>query len=539
MHSFPRTKVSSPARKPDCQRRACSVGALSPGLETPQRRRRSNLSSTPPGKTCKASPSRSPASDELQGSREVSVRQPLRDCDQVCNASLKAPSRRAWDFTSSDMSRYKLKPAELLRKQLLRMSKNHDEAASQVRKKWLQMQENIAPYLPESSDRMAASPVFASKVPTGRLPEERKPSSHRRVLSEPRPARDEVPSAEKALPSDRLDRALEAEISEFLQRSQETSPGSREKYRFLRRADPARSLPKKTSRDHLEPVSLFAGSSEFNGKSSCDSDSELGEIEDQAGQLEAQLAWWSKQRDILRGGLREAVPKEEEESSGELMGCSQWLLPPQLDAEGALESKGVQPEAPVKPSEEPCEESLPGAASSLSELIARQAAELVAAALQEANGAEQPEPKIAWTDTSAEEVQESSALLEESSAPLAEERSANLVTESSAVLAEESSPEATQRSKAIALAEQWASELAQEEARQPAKPNVDVLMTHSELQELLRDAGVAQETLAKQVFEDLERDCQQEKISLSELSQVFQPRQPEVSNFSELFNVAT
>jgi len=433
------------------------------------------------------------------------------------------------------MSRYKLKPAELLRKQLLRMSKNHDEAASQVRKKWLQMQENIAPYLPESSDRMAASPVFASKVPTGRLPEERKPSSHRRVLSEPRPARDEVPSAEKALPSDRLDRALEAEISEFLQRNQETSPGSREKYRFLRRADPARSPPKKTSRDHLEPVSLFAGSSEFNGKSSCDSDSELGEIEDQAGQLEAQLAWWSKQRDILRGGSREAVPKEEE-SSGELMGCSQWLLPPQLDAEGGLESKGVQPEAPVKPSEEPCEESLLGAASSLSELIARQAAELVAAALQEANGAEQPEPKIAWADTSAEEVQESSALLEEeSSAPLVEERSADLVTERSA----ESSPEATQRSKAIALAEQWASELAASEARQPAKPSVDVLMTHSELQELLRDAGVAQETLAKQVFEDLERDCQQEKISLSELSQVFQPRQPEVSNFSELFNVAT
>jgi len=538
MHSFPRTKVSSPARKPDCQRRACSVGALSPGLETPQRRRRANLSATPPGKTCKASPSRqgsatrSPASDELQGAREVSVRQPLRDCDQVYNAS-----RRPWDFTSSDMSRYKLKPAELLRKQLLRMSKNQDEAAFQVRRKWSQMQENIAPYLPESSsERMAASPVFASRVPTGRLPEERKPSLHRRVLSEPRPAPDEVPSAEKGPPSDRLDRALEAEISEFLQRNQETSSGSREKYRFLRRADPVRSLQKKTSRDHLEPVSLFAGSSEFNGKSSYDSDSELGEIEDQAGQLEAQLAWWSKQRDILRGGSRQAVPKEEEESSGELMGCSQWLLPPQLDAEGGLESKGVQPEAPVKPSEEPCEES----ASSLSELIARQAAELVAAALQEANVAEQPEPKIAWADTSAEEAQESSALLAvESSAPLVEERSANLLTEKSA----ESSPEATQRSKAIALAEQWASELAastsQEEARQPAKPNVDVLMTHSELQELLRDAGVAQETLAKQVFDDLERDCQQEKISLSELSQVFQPRPPEVSNFSELFNVAT
>jgi len=458
------------------------------------------------------------------------------------------------------MSRYKLKPAEILRKQLLRMSKNHDEAARQVRKKWCQMQENIAPYLPESQpDRITASPVFASRVPTGRLPEqERRPGSHRRVLSEPRssPLRAEAaqtPSSELRAPQDRLDRALEAEISEFLQRK-EVSPVSREKYRFLRRADAEASRspwPPAKSASDLEPVSLFTGPQLLEKPSDADLDSELGEIEDQAGQLEAQLAWWSQQRQILSPMFAE--PSSKEDSSGELVGCSEWLqLPP--PEESSCRGSALLPGEHVMQLEGP-KEQLKMEDASLPELIARQAAELVAAALQEADGSkekefgqeatvfEQPEAKVAQDTQPAEE-----AVDEQDEA---EQRDVQ----------DEISPRApSQRSKAIAMAEQWALELAASREKVRPENHIDHLVTQAELQELLRGIGVeAQETLAEQVFEDLDRDSEQ-KISLAELSRAFLPRnEPEatseqaicgqsclddssqrrmqVSNFSELFNV--
>eukprot|EP00931_Biecheleriopsis_adriatica_P009344 TRINITY_DN110414_c0_g1_i1.p1 TRINITY_DN110414_c0_g1~~TRINITY_DN110414_c0_g1_i1.p1 ORF type:complete len:708 (-),score=173.58 TRINITY_DN110414_c0_g1_i1:74-2197(-) len=656
MRSFPRSSPNrAQARRhtgPGAgMRRAHSVGSIGPA--TPQPRRRGSSSCTPQGKgssPAKSTPpakkwlhaenSRSP-SDLPSGFPETNAlsRAPLQDFEQAWSAGYHSQGRPGWDSTNSDMSRYKLNHAEQLRRHLLRMSKHHDEAAAQVQRKLRQMQENIAPFLPEtehfdSTSSVGASPAhmtpcFASRVPTGRLPEKGTAPSWRQCSKLAARDRQEVAVPREAHESQRSHRGselmrvepreehdtdVEAEIDEFLHRQEApVEPAGRAgypQYRFLRRVASSASSPASQvaalhatassqavaspPRD-LQPVNLFAGKSVAREELSCDSDSELGEIEDQAGQLEAQLAWWSRQRDILGCQSASAGPAPlhgapVEDSAQELCGCSEWLqLPHASKSSDSNAAETVEdPEAQqVLPLQVPdvrrtgkldlAEDRVEDTLTTLPEIIAKQAAELVASALQEAALPAAPEE-----------------LLEESEVSLPAAADVLQVEESM----EESPPVPSQRSKALALAEAWAAELRgsadpkaavvqdaevvlgacdkregsavfaasaapaanvasagssasaapavsepeevlQELRREKARRHItdadlerrgdldrNDLLTPGELQELLRSVGVkAQPDLALQVFEDLDVDSSG-RISFKELQQAFLPKLP-------------
>ncbi|CAK0891048.1 unnamed protein product, partial [Prorocentrum cordatum] len=148
-----------PRVAPSTQRWLGVAKCASGGLRAPGRR--------PPAE---GSPPRAPSPAEPRGS----TRRPLRDRQEPDGGG-----RGGWDFTTSDMSRYRLKPAQQLQRQVLRISRNHDEAAAEVAEKIRSMQENIAPFVHELHERGWAAdaappsrmtPCFASRVPTGRLP---------------------------------------------------------------------------------------------------------------------------------------------------------------------------------------------------------------------------------------------------------------------------------------------------------------------------------------------------------------------------------
>lgn len=274
------------------------------------------------------------------------------------------------------MSRYKLTPAAQLRRNLLRMSKHQDEAAVQLQRKLQRMQENIAPFVQELDVQVPASagswhpaspqrltPCFASRVPTGRLPEPRRHEPRRSVgRPDARPEGlhvEEPPCqnwAERSDPAegsvDDLDAALEAEIGEFFtSRGAGAGSGGRAaaqpRYKFLRRARGAAAEQAQEASSHW----FRFGAAKQSSPDPSESDSELGEIEHYAGQLQAQLAWWQGQQEALmmlgkesaststgarlegrRACPSEAWPPESAEFAEaevaelpELTGCSEWL----------------------------------------------------------------------------------------------------------------------------------------------------------------------------------------------------------------------
>lgn len=217
------------------------------------------------------------------------------------------------------------------------------------------------------------TPCFASRVPTGRLPagESGNPtssspaaqSSKRGVLSgtqesaavqvqgatviqNDRHARFESSvSAYGGVPmsKDTLALALDAEIDDFMATKRSASQSALHKdsrvpqYRFLRRAQQADEA---TEPRRMGPPEVTVAPRNYNmrlnnGAANAESDSELGEIEDCARQLEAQLSWWRHQQQILttQAGFNDSSDLATEASVGaapisidsELSGHSEWL----------------------------------------------------------------------------------------------------------------------------------------------------------------------------------------------------------------------
>eukprot|EP00933_Yihiella_yeosuensis_P009255 TRINITY_DN115099_c0_g1_i1.p1 TRINITY_DN115099_c0_g1~~TRINITY_DN115099_c0_g1_i1.p1 ORF type:complete len:711 (-),score=138.95 TRINITY_DN115099_c0_g1_i1:52-2184(-) len=591
-----RTRRPRSASSTPLQKRRCNENVFG----TPQQRRKSFSNQTPPGKAkapsnrflgrSASSPAKStPPLDRYMGSPDV--RSPDRDCGGSFRRGSGSRQRPNWDFTNSDMGRYKLNPAEQLRRQLTRMSKHHDEAAASLQWKLQQMQENIAPFLadaaptsPEESfvkpTSSHMSPCFASKVPTGRIPVPELGSSDSKKGRRPLcclqatevPVRRGRRSDDRYLEyqyghegqedegdqfthvkvrEDRLGEALEAEINEFLYHGSTSSAPSRPspgkpKYHVLRRSptkhskqsespnfmfvepltaavsslspDPVGSMtmtpatpetfhsqqrssgsrwqhssgewtfgkPKshRPLPEDLKPVSLFANSSVSMSMTSMpftDSDSELGEIEEQAGQLEEQLAWWSRQRDILRKTSKSSDSKEhrDEDSSEELAAQSEWLQLPcnsarsfRSDANSEIGGEKTIMDILIESLGENLAGRTLGAtetqneeAAKLSELISRQAADLVAEAMLPSN----LETNFATTSKEVAGIEMGDCTSKVETQP---DESGNGLDISHGGLQdghEDSQREAvevvspavaSQRAKALVLAQQWASELA-------------------------------------------------------------------------------
>lgn len=277
--------------------------------------------------------------------------------------------RPEWDCSQSDLSRYKLSDAEQLRRHLLRMSKHHDEASVEVHEKLKQMKENIAPFLPDTApdtsqanrkvQQIHLSSSFASKVPTGRLPgpplAPRNGEAHnpRWPTAE---AVDDLPDCRSNTPrplpaateeAAGLDSALQAEIDAFLagsappehlaSRSQAHGEVGRApkgkhtegkpRYSFLRKAagpstvtSPSSSLPGASKEKSVGVVKPKVEKMEIQ-----EQDLDLDEIESQASQLQAQLAWWQRQRVVVLDDLQKPAEKEDDE----LTSSSQWLDVPE------------------------------------------------------------------------------------------------------------------------------------------------------------------------------------------------------------------
>jgi len=302
--------------------------------------------------------------------------------------------RLDWDWTHSDMSRYRLAPAEQLRRQLLRISKNQTEAASEVQRKLRRMQENIAPFTQEleqmksSSSSQARSghmtPCFASRVPTGRFPSAgsgRGRGTGRLPLRDaatrgpqPRTASSLAQQAEVSAygPEDILGEALEAEIGDFFAGVGNSSPGTRRgglnaswrgdvsqgRSSVTPERKPAAQSPALEAFSDASEEALLrpgaqggqpspsasGGAMNHRGndvsysairEGSCgsafsESDPELAEIEAGARRLEDQLSWWRQQQETLLSSPASAVGGGDPEGSGELLGRSEWLLLPGL-----------------------------------------------------------------------------------------------------------------------------------------------------------------------------------------------------------------
>lgn len=223
------------------------------------------------------------------------------------------------------MSRYQLSSAEQLRRQLARISKHQDQAAVQVQRKLRSMQENIAPFLeeprpvletgssPTPAPKNMSAWAFASRVPTGRLPDTSIPDrpgavyavrEEERIVGTPlcvaRPAvsagtrRGPMPES-ATLRDDDLDEALESEIDNFFADADDgsaRSSGSRPQYRVLRAKT---SHGTQAARTPL-PATVR---SPCSSPGTSGADAELGEIEEEAGALEAQLAWWRGHKAVL------------------------------------------------------------------------------------------------------------------------------------------------------------------------------------------------------------------------------------------------
>lgn len=293
-------------------------------------------------------------------------RSPLREHLQfnLSTGTSSASRRPAWDFTHSDMTRYRLSPAEQLRRHLLRISRHHDHAAVEVQSKLKQMQENIAPFVHEtekdgsntkSNSRMTS--CFASRVPTGRLPEDTKLNAvdacgaldkkgerggNVTAAFAETPAMFEFPGRPRvgtqrgqqenkakqpsadiddAYDEDaRLSEALELEINAFFNvvsgKGDPSAFREQPQYRRLRRAP----ISGKTE---TSVTSIRDGSRGSRGQTDelpqfplCSSDSDLGEVEHDASMLEAQLEWWRWHKETLlknasRESSREGTPRSD------------------------------------------------------------------------------------------------------------------------------------------------------------------------------------------------------------------------------------
>jgi len=323
------------------------------------------------------------------------------------------------------MNKYKLSSAEQLRRQLLRISRHHDEAAEEVHQKLKDMQENLAPYIEDplsssldvrgsfdaghsqkrrdggtsttsSSCRpipQNLSPVFASRVSTGRIPEKaprigesQQPperQTDKRPYGKGMRASTQVEGEDLLQvvdddPEAHLEAALESEIEGFLRTSSPSvATASRSQYRLQRKGVARKEtehfntfleatlLPmlglspdgeEATGRSGANPASLRASSAysdwselrDFinNGAaehsfqesepalqhilSEGSDDLELSDIEHAASQLQAQLQWWRKQEATL---LAEDATRAATE---ELSGMSEWLQIPVSAHENAV-----------------------------------------------------------------------------------------------------------------------------------------------------------------------------------------------------------
>lgn len=241
------------------------------------------------------------------------------------------------------------------------------------------MQENLAPFVPEAygpapdaaadPKRLHMTSCFASRVPTGRIPGSS--SADVRAKSAQQTAKGAARCASKAAepctgdarerPSeprqpwasfraeDALCAALEDEIHDLADargtahdrgERRHAQDDGRFQYRVMRKVQSSK-VPGAGARARpaAKPSRVAAGGRAGAGWS--DSDSELGEIEDTANQLEEQLSWWRKQmetlacRDESRAGSESgAVPGSSDGPRGddaELIGHSEWLQMPLPD----------------------------------------------------------------------------------------------------------------------------------------------------------------------------------------------------------------
>jgi len=188
--------------------------------------------------------------------------------------------RPAWDYTSSDMNKYRLSSAQQLRRQLLRISRHHDEAAEEVHQKLKEMQENLAPYVGDQlsdlrgsfdaghsqgrNDGVAGglsntsssclvkprnlSPCFASRVSTGRIPDKvpegrqqldrqiEKRFYRKNTRAQVEEDMGAVDGADAGYPDAHLEAALESEIEGFFRTSSPSvAAASKPQYRLQRK----------------------------------------------------------------------------------------------------------------------------------------------------------------------------------------------------------------------------------------------------------------------------------------------------------------
>jgi hypothetical protein len=450
------------------------------------------------------------------------------------------------------MNRYKLDPSQQLQRHLLRLSKHHDEASAQLHRKLKQMQENIAPFLPESEHEVGVppkhmTPCFASRVPTGRLPETMLQSPSRR---EGRPSeRASCSSYNQVVEAsgsswfpvsevqDPLDASLEAEIDEFLHRGPSASTSRNTAipvYHTLRRS-PAKSIqepvtaaafllnstPKRQTRaeastvdpsstvqsltfdersaeacfrpfadnSELKPVSLFSSPSPNRGMPN-ETDSELGSIEEKAEELETQLAWWKNHREIL-SPERQCNAEEEianleaptDELQLELTARSEWrdvedkrnrscdvdvddLLRSQSTGLDIISGEGTFADCNSTVEQEPLD-----CFASLSEIIAKQAAELVTAALTDAKACQARTCKACQAEQTLDiECALHPVVMPEAQSPNPSDDEDHTIVRSRDDGFPKENPDLdkllSQRAKALALAHQWAQDLAWREVQE-------------------------------------------------------------------------
>jgi len=293
-----------------------------------------------------------------------------------------------------------LSPAEQLRRHLLRISRHHTDASIEVQGKLKRMQENIAPFVNEwntvtcniesdvskSKGTNHMTPCFASRVPTGRIPREAKDAKFSNMLGDdldrmcgtrqskglkvwrstysespppslsksgragyrvnrreawsPQTAQENAcENTENLIDEDaRLTQALEEEIAHFFNSLKDSTDhvgtGGPPQYRFLKRArQKGDAGPMRTSARHAS-----GANARFAFGMQNESDSELAELEEDAGMLEAQLAWWRQHRETLLSfseypSQTVPIPSSRQDQDAELLGHSDWLrLPSPSDA---------------------------------------------------------------------------------------------------------------------------------------------------------------------------------------------------------------
>jgi len=273
-----------------------------------------------------------------------------------------------WDFTNSDMSRYQLTRAEQLRRHLLRISKHREEAARNVQQKLRCMQEDIAPFVGQESSlgaagersssstchqrrRMNMTPCFASRVPTGRIPDknvacvlddasspQKRTSRSAEFSTAPNVSAVAAGARVSPVPDDAkgasgnehcsidgqypLDEALAVELANFRSMSEPQAGAARPssksapEYKVLRKRRPTSprggvSYVKSSSLAAAEEArtTICQKQQVASAKKAAlvSSDVDLDDIEEGAAALEAQLSWWRQQEEAIYNAARAAT----------------------------------------------------------------------------------------------------------------------------------------------------------------------------------------------------------------------------------------